>query len=129
MHDDHRRIAATLAVFMAASCAPRANDVRLGPGGAAPASGGLDLAGMDRSIAPGDDFFAFANGAWLQSTEIPADRSTWGASSVLAELTARRVADLLQETGKANAAAGSDAKKIGDCCVSCMNEARSVVKG
>jgi predicted metalloendopeptidase len=33
---------------------------------------------MDRSIAPGDDFFAFANGAWIQSTEIPADRSTWG---------------------------------------------------
>ena len=37
---------------------------------------GLDLAGMDKSVAPGDDFFRYANGAWLKSTEIPADRSS-----------------------------------------------------
>ena len=32
---------------------------------------GIDLAGMDRSVAPGDDFFAYANGAWCKTTEIP----------------------------------------------------------
>ena len=46
-----------------------------GPNQARPAVGGLDLAGMDRSVQPGDDFFAYANGTWLKQTEIPADRS------------------------------------------------------
>ena len=42
-------------------------------------SPGLDLAGMDRSVKPGDDFFDYANGTWLKQTEIPADRSSYGA--------------------------------------------------
>jgi len=127
---DHPPVfAAILAVLLAASCAPSANDVRPAPGSAAPASGGLDLAGMDRSIAPGDDFFAFANGAWRQSTEIPADRSNWGGNAAVAELTSRRVADLLQETGKAGAPVGSDAQKIGDYFESFMDEARIEAKG
>ena len=32
---------------------------------------GFDTTGMDTSVAPGDDFFAFANGVWAQETEIP----------------------------------------------------------
>jgi len=119
---------AAASVFIAAACAPGANHVRQGVS-STPASVGLDLAGMDRSIAPGDDFFAFANGTWRQSTEIPADRSTWGGNSVLAELTARRVADLLQETGKTKAAAGSDAQKIGDYFEGFMDEAGIDAKG
>ena len=31
----------------------------------------VDLAGIDRLVAPGDDFFRYANGAWLEATEIP----------------------------------------------------------
>ena len=42
---------------------------------AAPRSPGLDVAGMDRSVKPGDNFFEYANGTWLEQTEIPADRS------------------------------------------------------
>ena len=44
--------------------------------GAAPKGVGLDLAGMDQSVAPGDDFFKHANGAWLRSTEIPPTGAT-----------------------------------------------------
>jgi putative endopeptidase len=82
---------------------------------------GIDTAGMDRSVKPGDDFFAYANGTWLKHTEIPADRSNYGTSSILLDLTDRRVADLIQETGKANAAAGSEARKIGDYYASFMD--------
>src|SRR5439155_3448407 len=39
---------------------------------------GVDLAGIDRLVAPGDDFFRYANGAWLKATEIPPDRSSYG---------------------------------------------------
>jgi predicted metalloendopeptidase len=74
----------------------------------------LDTAGTDPSVKPGDSFFAYANGTWLKQTEIPADRSTYSAGAMLAELTDRRVAELIQETAKGGAAAGSDARKIGD---------------
>lgn len=35
----------------------------------------VDVAGMDRAVRPGDDFFRFANGGWLKVAEIPADRA------------------------------------------------------
>jgi len=82
---------------------------------------GLDTAGMDHSVKPGDDFFAYANGTWLKHTEIPADRSNYGTSSILLDLTDRRVADLIQETSKADAPAGSEARKIGDYYASFMD--------
>ncbi len=88
---------------------------------AAQQSSGLDTAGMDRSVKPGDNFFAYANGTWLKDTEIPADRSSWGASAVLSDLTDRRVADLIQAAAKTSAPAGSDAKKIGDLYASFMD--------
>src|SRR5690349_8630178 len=47
---------------------------------------GFDEAGMDKGIAPGDDFYGFANGTWAQSTPIPADKSNFGMFSVLDDL-------------------------------------------
>ena len=76
--------------------------------------GGLDLAGMNRAVQPGDSFWQYANGAWLKHTEIPADRSSWGPGEVLTELTDRRTADLIQEIAKSDAAAGTDRQKIRD---------------
>ena len=89
---------------------------------AAPArSSGIDVAGMDRSVKPGDDFFGYANGTWLETTEIPADRSSYGAGSMLAEQTDRRVADLIQQAAKGSGAAGSEQRKIGDFYASFMD--------
>ncbi|HEX3886392.1 MAG TPA: M13 family metallopeptidase [Phenylobacterium sp.] len=73
---------------------------------------GLDLAGMDRSVKPGDDFFAYANGHWLATTQIPADRSSWGVGAELTELTTARTQALIQ--GAAKAKPGTEARKIGD---------------
>src|SRR3954447_22593594 len=77
-------------------------------------SSGIDLAGMDHSVKPGDDFFAYANGTWLKNTEIPPDKSAYGAGGILVDITDRRVADLIQEMAKGSAAAGSEKKMIGD---------------
>jgi putative endopeptidase len=87
----------------------------------APSRHGLDLAGIDRSVAPGDDFFRYANGAWVKATEIPPDRSSYGPAEQLAELTAERTAELVRNT--AAAPAGSEARKIGDYYASFMDEA------
>jgi predicted metalloendopeptidase len=84
-----------------------------GPNQGRPAAG-LDLAGMERSVQPGDSFWEYANGTWLRQTEIPADRSSWGPGEVLTELTDRRTADLIQEIAKSDAPAGTDRRKIRD---------------
>jgi predicted metalloendopeptidase len=81
---------------------------------------GLDLAGMDRSVKPGDDFFAYANGHWLATTEIPADRSSWGVGAELTELTTARTQALIQ--GAAKARPGTEARKIGDYYLAYLDE-------
>nr|WP_229496424.1 M13 family metallopeptidase [Massilia polaris] len=45
---------------------------------------------------PGDDFFAYANADWLAKTEIPADRSGWGAGAALAEETNDRIRKMIE---------------------------------
>ena len=124
-------LAAALASVLA--CAP-ASTTSTTPAAAAPAASaasaaGIDLDGMDKSVAPGDDFFRYANGTWLKNAEIPADRSSWGSSSVLDELTARRVADLIAETVKTPAKEGSDTRKIADTYATFMDEAAIEAKG
>jgi putative endopeptidase len=121
-----------LAVFvLAAACASKA------PSAAKPASAGasadtatkpgIDLEGIDRSVAPGDDFFAFANGAWVKTTEIPADHSSYGTGAMLGELTARRTADLIAEVSKDPKM--EEARKVGDYYASFMDEAAIEQKG
>jgi putative endopeptidase len=88
-----------------------------------------DLSGMDRSILPGTDFFAYANGDWLKNTAIPPDRSSYGSGTKLAELTDMQVADLIVEMSAKKSAAGSEARKIGDYYASVMDEALIESKG
>jgi hypothetical protein len=46
-------------------------------------SAGIDLVGMDTSVAPGDDFNAYTNGGWIKATPIPADKSSYGVGAIL----------------------------------------------
>ena len=48
-------------------------------------------------VRPGDDFFAYANSAWLNQTEIPADRGSWSAMGSLAEDTNARIVKLIED--------------------------------
>ena len=90
---------------------------------------GVAVANMDRSVRPGDDFFHYANGAWIQRTEIPPDRSYVGVWSSLGDLNRKRSADLIEEVAKTNASAGSTARKIADLYNSYMDEAAIEAKG
>jgi putative endopeptidase len=84
---------------------------------------------MDRSIAPGDDFFAYGNGGWFKATTIPADRSSFGSGETLLELTDRRTAALITEAAKTKAPTATQAKKVGDYYASYMDEAAIEGKG
>src|ERR1700694_668200 len=66
---------------------------------------GIDTAGMNLSAVPGDDFYAYANGAWLAATEIPADRGNWGTGAALGEETNKRLVALIEAAAKNRAAA------------------------
>ena len=90
---------------------------------------GIDLDGMDRAVAPGDDFFAFANGGWYKATPIPEDRPAYGASTVVEERTSQRTVELIQEAARANAPAGSAERKVGDYYASFMDESGIEAKG
>src|SRR5215475_7113686 len=71
-----------------------------------PLGSGIDLAGMDTSVAPGDDFNGYANGGWTKSTPIPADKPSYGIGTVLADETRKRTQGIIQEAGQgANATA------------------------
>ena len=90
---------------------------------------GIDLAGMDKSVAPGDDFSAYANGGWIKATPIPADKASYGVFAMLADETRKRLLALIQESANAGSAAGQDARKIGDFYASFMDEAAIESKG
>ncbi|MBN8504685.1 MAG: hypothetical protein J0L58_09400, partial [Burkholderiales bacterium] len=58
---------------------------------------GFDTAGVDPPIAPGGDFFGFANGGWVRTTEIPADRSSFNSFTRLAIQADERTKVIIEE--------------------------------
>ena len=86
------------------------------------ASAGLDLAGMDTSVRPGDDFYGYANGGWTRATAIPADRGRYGASDRIGEATEIALAGLVQKAAQTKAPAGSDVRLVGDYYAAWMDE-------
>ncbi|ESQ76977.1 M13 family metallopeptidase [Asticcacaulis sp. AC402] len=89
----------------------------------------VDLQGIDASVKPGDDFYRYANGTWIKTTEIPADRSSYGPSAVLVEKTSEQVRTLIQDAAAGNASASSTAQKVGDYYAAFMDAAAIDAKG
>lgn len=83
---------------------------------------GFDVAGMDRNVAPGDNFFAFANGGWVKNTAIPEDRSRFGSFNVIAEKTQQATRAIL-EGAAGNAQGTGEDRMIGDYYAAFMDEA------
>jgi len=90
---------------------------------------GIDLAGMDTSGAPGDDFNAYANGGWIKATPIPPDKGSYGIGAILADETRKRTLTLIQESAQAGSAEDEDTRRIADFYSSFMDEAAIESKG
>ena len=58
---------------------------------------GLDTAGMDTSVAAGDDFYGYMNGNWARNTPIPPDKSNYGEFTRLADQSRTRTRDILEQ--------------------------------
>ncbi|QEM87289.1 M13 family metallopeptidase [Glaesserella parasuis] len=52
--------------------------------------------GVDNSVAPQQDFYRYVNGKWLDTAQIPSDRTSWGTLAELNELNEKRSVELLQ---------------------------------
>ena len=82
---------------------------------------GVDLSQQDPNTKPGDDFFRFANGKWLDEFELPADRSNYGSFSVLGDRSDERVNTIIEDLSAAEPAADTVEQKISDYYLSYMN--------
>ncbi len=89
---------------------------------------GLDLAAQDKTVKPGDDFYHYANGHWLATSQIPADRATWGVFDALSEQSTERVRSLIQGL-PADAAPGTLEQKVGDYYRAFLDQAAIDAKG
>src|SRR5947208_13019988 len=57
---------------------------------------GFDLAGADTKTKPGDDFFRYANGTWIDKTQIPPDKPAYSLRLAMTDLTEQRLHDMME---------------------------------
>ena len=93
-----------------------------------PTNHGINVANMDRSQKPGDNWYLYCNGDWIKRTEIPPDRPGLGVFTQLLDVTDKRTASLIEEAAKSNSG-GSGQRKIADLYNSYMDEAAIEAKG
>lgn len=60
----------------------------------------IDIANMDTTVNPGDDFYRYANGKWLENNPIPDEFANYGSFHQLDEMNNERLKDLFEETAK-----------------------------
>jgi len=110
-----------LCLFILAGCGGPTSDV------AAPTvlTSGIDRSNMDLSVRPQDDFYSYVNGTWLETTEIPADRTTTGVFRDLRESAREDVLAIIQNlAAEPDLAPGTDEQKVADLYNSFMDTER-----
>src|SRR5688500_3199227 len=75
---------------------------------------GVNLADLDPSVDPGDDFDAYVNGKWKAATEIPAKYPYYGVVTDLRLGSERAVKAIIDEVSAKQNAPGSIEQRIGD---------------
>ncbi|MES2625296.1 MAG: M13 family metallopeptidase [Pseudomonadota bacterium] len=85
---------------------------------------GVEQQNFDKNVSPGDDFYVYVNGVWLNNTPIPADKSNYGAFTILDDEAQENLRTIIDTASDTDAAPGSDTQKVGDFFRSFMNEPR-----
>jgi len=122
-----RRITTALVLAGGLWCAPGMASAQAGAPATQPQYGtfGLDTDGEDKTARPGDGFFRFANGTWIDRTEIPADKPGYSLRAAMTDLTEKRLHEMMEQ---AAASAPADPvkldEKVGAFYKSFMDEAR-----
>src|SRR5262249_39346347 len=74
---------------------------------------GLDLSAHDATVKPGDDFYRYADGKWIDTNQIPPDRTSWTSSVELADKAERDIRAIVESLPQ-DAPEGSTERKVGD---------------
>jgi putative endopeptidase len=90
---------------------------------------GVDLAGMDKSVNPGDSWYDYVNGTWDKNTQIPPDKASWGGFGILRDLSDQRTHDLIEAIAKSHPAPGTNEQKVADLYNAFMDEQAIEAKG
>ena len=85
---------------------------------------GLDVADLDRSVSPCNDFYEFSGGNWLRANPVPSYATSWGPRNLLGLRTQATLKQILEEAAaNPSAAPGSNAQKVGDFYAAAMDTA------
>jgi endothelin-converting enzyme/putative endopeptidase len=90
---------------------------------------GIDLSNADAAVKPGDDFFRYANGAWLATFKMPEDKARFGSFDALGEKSENDVKSIIDGFTASPPAAGSNVAKAADLYASWMDEATLETRG
>ena len=82
---------------------------------------GIEMSNIDNSVRPQDNFYLYANGGWLEKTEIPADKASYGSFHILFDENQKRLREIIETTAQGEHASGSDKQKVGDLSKSFMD--------
>jgi len=122
------KLAASAAALAVAASVAAAAPPPAAPAAAAPAAApgygrwGIDLTTRDPSVKPGDSFFDYANGAWLKTAAIRADRPAAGVGMDLQDRSQAQLRSIVEESVRHPR--GATGRKVGGLYASFMDEAR-----
>ena len=85
---------------------------------------GFDRAGADTATKPGNDFFRYANGTWLDHTPIPPDKPAVSLRLAMTDLTEQRLHQLMEAAAEKHGPADTLEAKVGAFYASYMDEPR-----
>jgi len=108
-----RIIISLAALGLLLGCQPAAETDAVASATATPLNSGIDFAGMDTSIRPQDDFFTYANGQWVEVTDIPGDQSGWGSFNILRDNSLAQLQTIIEKSA-ADASQSDSGAKIGN---------------
>ena len=74
---------------------------------------GIEVDNIDPEVDPGDDFFQYAGGKWIDTFEMPEEFSSYGAFTVLFERSEDRVKKIIEDAAANESGGSAIEKKIG----------------
>jgi len=90
---------------------------------------GFDVAGKDAAVRPGDDFFRYSGGGWMQRETLPSDRTRWGTFDKLADRASLDTHKIIEDLAADPASEGTPQRKIGDYYRAYMDTAAIEARG